>query len=66
MLLSSVSMIELEARRGTKNQRTQAFHILVPFSSFLGVRNIIFASSAKKRLFFDRTTCILAFIQVVI
>ena len=31
MLLSSVSMVKLEAWRRTKTERTQAFYILVPF-----------------------------------
>ena len=36
------------------------------FFSFLGARSIIFASSAEKWLFFDRTICILVFLQIVI
>ena len=64
-IIFSFHRIKLEAWRRTKTQRTQTFHILVPFF-FSRCEEYNFASSAEKRLSFDRTICILAFLQIVI
>ena len=60
LYVTSVSMIKLESWRKTRELKHFIYWYLL---SFLGTRNVIFASSAEKQLFFDRSICILAFLK---